>query len=52
VNLCLDVVDLGLHIVNGVGMSCCFRGDNLAVKGDPNPDPRQPVTSQMNRLHF
>jgi hypothetical protein len=32
-NLCLDIVDLGLHIVNDVGPSCRFRGDNLAVKG-------------------
>jgi hypothetical protein len=40
-NLCLHVVDLGLHIVNGVGMSCCFKGGNFAVKGGPNPGPRQ-----------
>jgi hypothetical protein len=26
--------------VNGVGSSCVFRGDNLAVKGGPNPGPR------------
>jgi hypothetical protein len=32
-NLYLDIVDLGLHIVNGGGMSCLFKGDNLGVKG-------------------
>jgi hypothetical protein len=40
-NLCLDVVDLDLHIVNGVGMSCCLKGSNIAMKGGPNPGPRE-----------
>jgi hypothetical protein len=34
-NLCLDIVDLGLHIDNGVGMSCCLKGGNFAVNGGP-----------------
>jgi hypothetical protein len=40
-NLCLDIVDLGLHIVDGVGMFCLCRGDNPTVKGGPNLGPRQ-----------
>jgi hypothetical protein len=24
-------------------MSCCLKGDNLTVKEDPNPNPRQQV---------
>jgi hypothetical protein len=27
-------------------MSCRFRGDNLAVKGGPNPGPRQSVSGE------
>jgi hypothetical protein len=42
-NLCLDVVNIGRRIINGVGLSCCFTGDNLAVTGGPNPGPRQYV---------
>jgi hypothetical protein len=36
----LDIVHLGLHVVNDVGLPC-VKIDLLAVKGGPNPDPRQ-----------
>jgi hypothetical protein len=39
-NLDLDIVNLGLHVVNGVGLSC-VEGDHFAVKGGPNLGPRQ-----------
>jgi hypothetical protein len=40
-NLCLNIVNLSLYVVNLVGSSCCLRADNLAVKGGPTPGPRQ-----------
>jgi hypothetical protein len=39
-NLGLDIVNLGLHVVNGVGLPC-VKGDLFDVKGGPNPGPRQ-----------
>jgi hypothetical protein len=35
----LDIINLGLHIVDGVRLPC-VEGDLFAVKGGPNPGPR------------
>jgi hypothetical protein len=39
-NLGLDIVNLGLHIVNGVGLPYVKR-NLFAIKGAPNPGPHQ-----------
>jgi hypothetical protein len=37
-NLGLDIVNLGLHVVNGAELPRVKR--NLTIKGGPNPGPR------------
>jgi hypothetical protein len=50
-NLGLDIVNLGLHTVDGVGLPC-VKKDLFAVEGGPSPGPRHYYLSlRFVRLH-